>query len=144
MSNRSKAQILVVDDDPRARESLGTLLMCAGYDVAMAENGASALLHLSRVLPDLIITDLNMPQMSGMELMSLVRARYPSMSIVAMSGDYQGEGVAAGIIADSFYPKGQDPNNLLTTIANLIAANPARWNAQESRPQSRLRPALDS
>jgi len=67
MSNRSKAQILVVDDDPRIRESLGMLLMFAGYDVATAENGVSALLHLNRVLPDLIVTDLSMPHMSGVE-----------------------------------------------------------------------------
>ena len=136
----SKPQVLVVDDDPDIRESLGMLLASEGYDVATADDGITAVSQLTRTVPDLIITDLNMPQMSGMELMSLVRARYPSISIVAMSGDYQGDGVPAGIIADSFYPKGQDPNNLLTTIANLIAANPARWNAQERVP----RPALDS
>jgi hypothetical protein len=57
MSNRSKAPSLVIDDDPRIRESLGMLLIFAGYDVAAAVNGASALLHLNRVLPNLIVTD---------------------------------------------------------------------------------------
>ena len=142
MPSTSKPQILVVDDDAGIRESLGMLLESEGYDVATADDGISAVSQLNSTIPDLIITDLNMPQMSGMELMSLVRARYPSISIVAMSGDYEGDGVPAGIIADSFYPKGQNPNNLLATIANLIAMNPARWNAQESRPrpaQSRSR-----
>ena len=60
--------------------------------------------------------------------------------LVEMSGDYQGDAVPAGIIADRFYPKGQHPHNLLTTIASLIATNPARASA----PQSRIAPELDS
>ena len=51
MSNRSKAQILVVDDDPGIRESLGMLLMSAGYDVATAENGVSAVVALEPSAP---------------------------------------------------------------------------------------------
>lgn len=140
MPNGAKPQILVVDDEPCIRESLGMLLVASGYDVAEAENGVSALAHLNRTVPDLIVTDLNMPQVSGLELISHVRSRYPSISIVAMSGDFQGEAVPAGIIADRFYPKGQHPHNLLTTIANLIATNPARASA----PQSRIAPKLDS
>jgi len=140
MPNRSKPQILVVDDEPSIRESLGTLLVAAGYDVAEAENGVTAVSQLNRMIPDLIVTDLNMPQMSGIELISHVRSRYPSISIVAMSGDYQGNAVPAGIIADRFYPKGLPPDNLLRTIASLIATNHARGSAHESG----ARPRLDS
>ena len=138
MPNGSKPQILVVDDEPSIRESLGMLLAAAGYDVAEAENGVIALSHLNRTVPDLIVTDLNMPQMSGLELISHVRSLYPSVSIVAMSGDYEGEAVPAGIIADRFYPKGQHPHHLLKTIASLIAVNPARTNAQQSRISAEL------
>src|ERR1039458_7501426 len=140
MPNGAKPQILVVDDEPCMRESLGMLLVASGYDVAEAEDGVSAVSQLYRTVPDLIITDLNMPQMSGVELISHVRSRYPSISIVAMSGDYQGDSVPGGILADSFYPKGQSPHNLLTTIASLIATNPARRNAHENH----TRPVLDS
>jgi len=122
MPNGSKAQILVVDDEPNIRESLGMLLTSVGYDVAIAANGVSAISHLDQRIPDLIVTDLNMPEMSGMELMSHVRSLYPSILIVAMSGDYQGDSVPAGIIADRYYPKGQHPHNLLTVIASLIAS----------------------
>jgi hypothetical protein len=73
-------------------------------------------------------------------LISHVRSRYPSISIVAMSGDYHGDAVPGGIIADRFYPKGQHPRNLLTMIASLIATNPARAGANENG----TRPALDS
>lgn len=140
MPNGSKPRILVVDDEPSIRETLAMLLVSVGYDVAMAENGAGAVSQLNRTVPDLIVTDLNMPQMSGIELISHVRSRYPSISIVAMSGDYQGEAVPAGIIADRFYPKGQHPHHLLTTIASLIATNPARTSANDSG----ARPRLDS
>ena len=83
MPNRSKPRILVVDDEPSIRECLGMLLVAAGYDVAEAENGVTAVSQLNRMIPDLIVTDLNMPQMSGIELISHVRSRYPSISIVA-------------------------------------------------------------
>jgi len=132
MPNGSKPQILVVDDEPIVRETLGMLLASAGYGVAMAENGVSAVSQLNRTVPDLIVTDLNMPQMSGIELISHVRSRYPSISIVAMSGDYQGDAVPAGVMADSFYPKGQALHNLLRAITTLIATNLARGGAHES------------
>ncbi len=133
MANSPKPQILVVDDDPCIRESLGMLLMSVGYEVGMAKNGASAVSYLKGSVPDLIVSDLNMPEMSGMELISRVRIQYPSISIVAMSGDYGGEAVPAGIIADRFYPKGEHPHHLLTTIASLIAAKPTSGSADERR-----------
>ncbi len=140
MPNGPKPQILVVDDEPSVRESVAMLLTSVGYDVVEAENGVSALSQLNRTVPDLIVTDLNMPQMSGIELISHVRSRYPAISIVAMSGDYQGNAVPASIIADSFYPKGQHPHNLLKTIASLIALNPAG----QSTHKDRTRAAQDS
>jgi CheY-like chemotaxis protein len=140
MPNGSKPQILVVDDETSIRESLGLLLVASGYDVAEAENGVIALSLLSRRVPDLIVTDLNMPQMSGIELISHIRSRYPSISIVAMSGDYEGDAVPAGIVADRFYPKGQHPHFLLTTIADLIATSPAARSTHEIG----ARPVLDS
>ena len=138
MPKGPKPQILVVDDEPSIRETLAMLLVSVGYDVAMAENGVGAVSQLSSTVPDVIVTDLNMPQMSGIELISHVRSQYPSISIVAMSGDYQGEAVPAGIIADRFYPKGQHPHNLLTTIASLIATNPARGSNHENSSRPRL------
>jgi CheY-like chemotaxis protein len=102
------------------------LLTSVGYDVAIAENGVSAVSHLDRTVADLIVTDLNMPGMSGMELISHVRSRHPATLIVAMSGDYQGDSVPAGIIADRYYPKGQHPHNLLTAIASLIESQAGR------------------
>ncbi len=140
MPNSTKPRILVVDDDPRVREGLEMLLMFAGYDVAMADNGISAVSELNRSIPDLIVTDLNKPQMSGAELISYVRSVHPKISIVAMSGDYQADEVPASLSADRFYPKGKHPHNLLTTIASLIATDPGRESAERNCSQPVLEP----
>jgi CheY-like chemotaxis protein len=126
MSDQPKPQVLVVDDEPAVRESLGMLLESVGYDVATAANGVSAVSQIDRTVPDLLLTDLNMPEMSGIELISHVRSRYPAVLIVAMSGDYQDEAVPAGIIADRYYPEGQHPYKLLTAIASLIEGQTGR------------------
>ncbi len=128
MSNTAKQRILVVDDEPSVRESLAGYLNDAGYDVSTAENGFDALLQLRRVTPDVIISDLNMPQMSGFEFLSVVRRRFPEISVIAVSGAYEsGDRVPGGVIADAFYAKGQHhPEELSCTVAELIRTSAAR------------------
>ncbi len=115
-------EILIVDDDAAIRDSLTFLLQSSGYDVATAIHGFDALLHLKIKLPALVISDLNMPQMSGFEFLSVVRRRFPQVSVIAMSGAYQsGAAVPGGVIADAFYAKGMDnPKALLHMVADLI------------------------
>jgi CheY-like chemotaxis protein len=93
MTDGIKPQILIMDDEPSVRECLEMYLVSAGYDVALAENGASAVAQLNRAVPQVIVTDLNMPQMSGVQLISHVRSRYPSIPVVAMSGDYHADAI---------------------------------------------------
>jgi DNA-binding NtrC family response regulator len=96
MSSLARNEILLVDDDEGVRDSIGWMLRAAGYDVSLAENGFDALLQLRRASPTVIISDLNMPQMSGFEFLSVVRQRFPHMSIIAMSGTYDfGDAVPA-------------------------------------------------
>lgn len=128
MPNCPRQQILLVDNDESIRESLAHLLTSAGYDVAVAMDGFDALLQLKRALPTLIISDLNMPRMSGFEFLSVVRRRFPQIPVLAVSGAYQ-EGCAmpGGVIADAFYAKGQShPGALLSTVADLIRTSAAR------------------
>lgn len=128
MTNSDKPNILVVDDEPRVRESLAGLLKQAGYDVSTAQHGFDALLQLRRMTPDVIISDLNMPQMSGFEFLSVVRRRFPDIPVVAVSGAYEsGDCVPGGVIADAFYAKGQHhPEELLRTVVELIRTSAAR------------------
>jgi CheY-like chemotaxis protein len=125
-SSPSKRQILVVDDDPSVREVVAMSLMSAGYDVIVAENGFRALSQLRQALPDVLVSDLDMPGMSGFELLSVVRRRFPQISTVAMSGAYAGDDLPLGVIADGFYAKGGQPKNLFRIIQGLLRTAPAR------------------
>jgi CheY-like chemotaxis protein len=126
MSNLSKGRILLIDDDPDIRESMGMLLNEEGYDVRTAEHGFDALLQLRTAVPDVIISDLNMPQMSGFEFLSVVRRRFPEIPVVAMSGAYEsGDRLPGGVIADAFHAKGRHhPEELLRTVAALLRTGP--------------------
>ncbi len=128
MNNTSKHRVLVVDDETSIRESTSMLLKSAGYDVHTAEHGFDALLQLASVLPDVIVSDLNMPQMSGFEFLSVVRRRFPKIPVIAVSGAYDfGDQVPGGVIADAFYSKGRHhPEELLHAVAELIRTRAAR------------------
>jgi len=127
MANASKHEILVVDDDPAIRDSLGLVLQSGGYEITTAINGFDALLQMKRRLPAIVLSDLNMPEMSGFEFLSVVRRRFPQISAIAMSGAYHsGDAVPGGVIADAFYAKGQsDPEMLLRIVAGLIQTSAA-------------------
>jgi len=133
-----KHHVLVVDDEAIIRESLSMLLSSKGYKVSTAKDGFDALLQLRTIAPDLITSDLNMPNMSGFELLSVLRRRFPQIPVVAISGAYEcAEAVPGGIIADGFYAKGQHhPETLLATVADLIRSSAARATAhqQQSAP----------
>jgi CheY-like chemotaxis protein len=125
MAEKLKHRILVVDDDQSTRECLAELLASHGYEVSTAEDGFDALLQLTAAPPDVVISDLNMPNMSGFELLPVVRRAFPHTLLIAMSGAYEGEAVPEGVTADAFVAKGEHPERLLSTTAHLIRASAA-------------------
>jgi CheY-like chemotaxis protein len=128
MNTATRGHVLVVDDEAMVRDSTSMLLRSAGYDVRTAENGFDGLLQLAAGPVDVVISDLNMPQMSGFELMSVVRRRFPEIVVIAISGAYDsGDQVPGGVIADAFYAKGHHhPEDLLRTITELLSTKEAR------------------
>lgn len=121
-----KYRILVVDDEPSIRSISELLLVKKGYEVRTAGDGFEALVKLRRALPDVIISDLTMPNMSGFELLSVVRRRFPQIPIIVISAAYAG--LAPGsVIADAFFYKGEyEPEELFTKIADLLERSPMR------------------
>src|SRR5664280_618369 len=89
MKDAPKHRILVVDDEPLIRETMSFLLAAQGYEVATATDGFEALLQLLVKPSDLLISDLNMPHMSGFELLSIVRQQFPELPVIAISGAYE-------------------------------------------------------
>ena len=114
-----------MDDEPAIRATADALLSSQGYEVITAVDGFDGLVQLRRSLPDLIISDLSMPSMSGFEFLSVVRKRFPQLPVIAISGAYQGG--LGGVIADAFFFKGQySPEELFAKIIVLLEAGPVR------------------
>jgi CheY-like chemotaxis protein len=98
--------IVVVDDDPTLLSMLSDVFNEDGYTVRTAADGFAALAAIRDRIPDILVSDLNMPRMSGFELLSVVRRRFPAIIVIAMSGAYAGSTLPPGVEADGFYAKG--------------------------------------
>jgi two-component system response regulator HydG len=114
--------ILLVEDEPKSRYAVARILRRHDYEVAEAAGGNEALALLNKSHFDLIITDLKMPDQSGLVLLAHIRANWPQMPLIMMSG-YLSE-AAGKIVADGFSEflrKPIDPPTLIATVRRLLA-----------------------
>ena len=122
-----KCRVLVVEDDPLVLETTAAVVRSFGFSVRTAEDGFVALQILREVLPDIILADLRMPGMSGFELLSIVRRRFPHIPTIAISGEYVLTNMPLGLLVDHFFQKGgYTPEQLLAKMKELIAVSPIR------------------
>lgn len=116
--------ILVVEDSRTTRKFLTVVLKGDGYHVTTAENGIEALERLSSINVDIIVTDLNMPQMDGLEFIRTIRENddYSKIPILLLTteGEERGrkQGMEAG--ATAYMAKPIEPDTLLGAIKKLI------------------------
>jgi CheY-like chemotaxis protein len=115
----TKRSVLIVEDDVDLRLILAAMFVQTGYKVRTAWDGVSALLEMETGIPDIIVSDLNMPRMSGFELLSIVRAEFPLIPLIAMSGAFSGNQVPEGVTADAFYEKGTHPVFLARLVSSM-------------------------
>ncbi len=115
----AKVNLLIVDDEPSARIAFSEIFTESGYNVRSAEDGFTALVEIGREIPDILLSDLNMPGISGFELLSLVRDRFPAIQAIAMSGDFSGVDIPPGVCADAFYEKGSRLGYLLQIVEGM-------------------------
>jgi CheY-like chemotaxis protein len=115
-------RILIADDDPEICELLGQVLRDAGYAVETAPDGRTALERTAASPPDLLITDLLMPGLTGWSLFARVRRRAPTLPIIVMSGSAMGRRRRQGSREDRavFLRKPIDLDQLLATVADLL------------------------
>ncbi len=122
-----KTRVLVVDDEPVILQTITAILEGEGFVVRSAEDGFAALVTLRQTPPDIIISDLRMPNMSGFEFLSVVRRRFPHIPIIAVSGEYLTPDMPPGLLADAFLQKGgYTPQQLFETVRRLISDSPIR------------------
>ncbi|HYG97672.1 MAG TPA: response regulator [Terriglobales bacterium] len=114
-------RILVIDDDRGIADSLKTILESAGYDCAVTYNGADALRFAPTFCPNLVISDVIMPGMSGIELASRLQASDPSVRVLLLSGNAATEELLtdAGGHALLVLAKPYSPRELLRVVREV-------------------------
>ena len=116
------ARILIVDDDEADRLVLGTILERAGHETYFATDGDEALREYRGKAIEVVITDLQMPKVHGLELITSLRNLSPRPAIIAVSGTGSDQlDMAQAIGADATLIKPVDPNELLNAVTQAVA-----------------------
>jgi two-component system response regulator HydG len=136
---QGKARILVVDDDHSARTALASLLESEGYGVDRAPDGQAALDRLVELPPDLIVSDLDMPVMNGMQLLGELRGRGHDVPVVVVTSAAElrsaVDAMRAG--ADDFITKPVDFDALLLAVERALEQRNVRIENENLRRQVR-------
>ena len=88
-----EVKILIIDDDPKVRKSISAFLEDSGYVIFEAENAIHGLNLFQQELPDLILLDLRMPEMDGLQFLEIIQDKSPDTPVIIVSG--------AGVMADA-------------------------------------------
>ncbi len=116
-------QVLVLDDDPVFRALVRSLLESQGYQVTEGDNGLTGLQSLTTAVPDLVICDIEMPLLNGIEFVEEVSHQYPSLPMIVVSGTGKMSVVAKALkfgIKDFVTKPIADPVHLLDTVSSTL------------------------
>lgn len=111
-------RVLIVDDQESMREMLADLLDMMGHEPESVEGASQALVRLQTTDIDLVITDLNMPEMDGMELMKRIKEKTPKMPVIVITGygTFHTEKQVLSNGADGYIPKPCTINRVQETV----------------------------
>ena len=127
MVGQLSRRVLLVDDEPHMRKIISGHLVAAGYVVRAAVDGLDALQKLRVGIPDLIISGLDMPRMSGVELLRIVRHRFPHLPVIAITAGSLPTDMLNGLGADAYHHKGElGLGALLQSVARLTRESSGR------------------
>ena len=119
------AKILIVDDSSTMRESLDLVLSSAGYEVDAAINGVEGLkFYTEKKDYMLVITDVNMPEMNGLDLLSNIRKLSKDIPVVVLTTETEKEKIdlAKSLKANAWIIKPFKPNDLLSVVSKLVGS----------------------
>lgn len=114
-----KEKILVVDDVDTIARVYARFLERQGYEVSIAFNGEEALATWERFKPDLVISDIRMPKMSGFELANAIKKQNPDQKIILMTG-YADEAEVLEQQKSHGFPFFTKPADLQTTVSKIV------------------------
>ena len=127
MSSTRRLHLMIVDDDASVRETLAMVLSKANYVTSTARDGVDALAQFRTRVPDLLLTDLEMTRISGVDFLCSVRLSFPEVAVVAMSCTSDEEHLRMGSSPMRFIPKGRShPEKLFRIIMDGIRTCEAR------------------
>lgn len=129
--------LLVVDDDTEIRSTVGALFSGLGYEVATARNGREALDRLARRRPDVVLTDIFMEGMDGLELIDAIRKGYGTTPVAAMSagrGNFDPLSFASKLGADVVISKPFRCWELVEVIDGLVHAYRQSLSGTSAQP----------
>jgi DNA-binding NtrC family response regulator len=111
-------KVLIVDDEPGLRTTLAANLELEGFEVAEAENGDDALRQLEAQPFDVVLTDIRMPGMSGVELFQVIKRRHPNVPVVLTTAFALEQAVREGMQEGAFamLPKPSDVGHVVATL----------------------------
>lgn len=117
-------RILFVDDDPFMLAAMRRVLRRSqkDWDAHFADNGMAALEMLDELQPDVIVSDMRMPGMTGLELLTQVRDQFPAVRRIVLSGQTDVEPQEHSDIAHAWLPKPCEPGVLRKTVDDLLAS----------------------
>ena len=137
--NEYNPKILVVDDEKRIRDSCHTVLTDEGYTVACAESGSQGLEMIAREHFDIILLDLMMPQMSGLDVLPDIKADHPDTVVIVITGystvEHSIEAMKAG--AFDFIPKPFSPKKLKVVVSKALEHTRALKDIAEEKSRMR-------
>jgi len=133
MHNKTN-NIVIADDNQDLLRVLAAIFDQYGYAVRTACEGFTALALIRDYAPDILLSDLNMPGMSGFELLSIVRRRFPEIAVIAMSGEYSGLAIPPDVAADGFYSKGSSSIVRLFEVLGAIGDEETRRSTRTLTP----------
>ncbi len=133
IGNAAPLKVFVVDDEPAIRRFLRTSLTAQGYQVIEAEDGAGALEHLRRSTVDILVLDLGLPDINGLEIIERLRNQGSPLPIIVLSsrGDEAGKVMALDLGADDYITK---PFGIDELLARLRAALRHRLQQEGEQP----------
>jgi len=119
--NESHARILIVDDEPAIRKFLQTVLTAHGYEIAQAENGEQAISLVASFRPDVIVLDLGLPDMDGVQVTSVVRSwSQTPILILSVRGSEADKIAALDAGADDYLTKPFGSGELLARLRSAL------------------------